>query len=633
MELHRAVAAPAGGVQRWVWLMLLLAGGMAAWLSTLGLAQRSDGQIHDLLSSWQPVHEAPAGITVIDIDERSLQEIGPWPWSREVIAELAHNLREKGARLQVWDMFFSHATSSDARLTAEMVRPDAVIGVVPVLDALVNNPPHEGQLGNDTTAPGLCSKHAQIRGYLGMAPALAKAKAGHLAATPDVDGRLRRLPAVLCLQAGSENLRISQLALAAAEASEPLQPWQMREGQWPWEPAHWLERGEWQFAIDQDGYLNIPYRRPHTQWPAVSASRVLLDEPSLPSLKGQIVLVGGTALGARDIVSTPFHPGAPGVSVHAELLAAAIGPRSGWGANLPRAPALMAAIITMLAGLWLIPFSRTGYKLTALVPGLAIGLLAPIGLAWAGRAVLGAVFPITAPVLALLAYAMVILALLMLLLRRQTQALAQHLQSFLPPRLAQQIATQLPTGQSLGQSHTGVLAAARVDGLARWVGRVDSLQSLALIHAVHTTALRTALQYGGQLEHAQGDTLYMSWPDASACAQALACMQELHRQLEPILEHNALEEAPLLFYAAMESGSYLLGVVGAQGGRRSVLLGPAANDVIGILDISAELDGPILLGPNAAQALIASGNTALQSLGQFLLFEQAGARLIYRAVN
>lgn len=64
-----------------------------------------------------------------------------------------------------------------------------------------------------------------------------------------------------------------------------------------------------------------------------------------------------------------------------------------------------------------------------------------------------------------------------------------------------------------------------------------------------------------------------------------------------------------------------------------MLLGPAANDVIGILDISPELDGPILLGPHAAQTLIANGNTALQSLGQFLLFEQSGARLIYRAVN
>lgn len=105
MERHRAVAAPTGGSALAV-ADAIACGGMAAWLSTLGLAQRSDGQIHDLLSSWQPVHEAPAGITVIDIDERSLQEVGPWPWSREVIAELAHNLRQKGARLQVWDMFF-----------------------------------------------------------------------------------------------------------------------------------------------------------------------------------------------------------------------------------------------------------------------------------------------------------------------------------------------------------------------------------------------------------------------------------------------------------------------------------------------------------------------------------------------
>lgn len=618
------------GAPRWLWLMLAVSTVMAAWFSTLELARRADGQTHDMLTSLQSASPPPAQFTIIDIDERSLQEVGPWPWPRTVIAELAHQLREKGARLQVWDMFFSHPSPSDERLLQEMARPDVVVGVVPVLDALIDRPPTEGVLPGSASAIPFCSRHAPVTGYLGLAPQLAQLQAGHLSSTPDPDGRLRRIPAVICMpqSAGQTPMHIPQLTLAAAAAAEPQQPWRIRSGQWPWEPDRWLHRGSWKFAVDKDGYLNIPYRRPHAHWPAISASSLLLGDESLPTLKGHVVLIGGTALGIRDVVSTPYHPNAPGVSVHAELLTAASTPGA-WVDNMPQSPAVMAALMAFFAGVWLIPLARPDRKILALMLGLAVGALAPVGLAWLGRTALGVMLPVTAPVLALMSYTVAILGLQLLLQRRQTTALSLHLQSFLPPRLARQIATQVPTGQSLGQSHTGVLAAVRVDGMTRWVSKVDSLQSLALIHAVHTTAVQVAMEHGGQLEYVQGDTLYMSWSEASACPKALACMQKLHQRLDPVLERNATMEAPLILYAALESGSFLLGVVGAQGGRRSVLLGPAVNDIIGILDLSSELDSFIIVGPRAAQGLMEAGHS-LQPLGQFLLLDQPDAKSIYR---
>ena len=116
-----------------------------------------------------------------------------------------------------------------------------------------------------------------------------------------------------------------QLALAAVERLSPEAAWSVGPGPWPLGPDRWLSRGPWRFALDGEGYLPISYRHDHARWQALSALQVLEGKAGGVDLRGRIVLVGATALGLADTVSTPFHANAPGVSVHAELLAAAAG--------------------------------------------------------------------------------------------------------------------------------------------------------------------------------------------------------------------------------------------------------------------------------------------------------------------
>lgn len=611
---------------------------LAAALTRLDIARGTDAHLHDFITEALPARSAPKGITVVDIDEHSLQELGPWPWPRSVIAELVQQLRAQGAELQIWDMFFAHEGIADRQLAqALLAQPDVVIGTVPVLDAQVEHPPHEGLLPTATDAPEHCSQHAPVRGYFGTAAPFVGVRLGHLAATPDADGRLRRVPAVVCLpadsaaqQAGSSQIKLPQLTLAAAAAYHPQKPWVLHRTTWPWQPAQWLERGDWRFALDGEGHLTIPYQRPHSQWRALSASS-LLQGQAVGALQGQVVLIGATALGAGDIISTPYHPSAPGVSVHAELLAAASTAR-GWPGYAVQAPEIVAALVLLLCAPALLPLRRASTQWWLWLPA-SLALLGPLAWALLGRISLGGQFPIAAPTLALLGQIVGLLGLQLAWQWRQSQLLASQLQSFLPPGLAQQIATQVPSGHSLGQSHSGLLAGLRIDGLARWVGQVDSLQALALTHALQTSAQQAASEHGGALQYVQGDTLYLSWPDASALttARALAALQALQRQLDPILGTNATASAPLLLYAALESGSYLLGLVGTAQAKRSVLLGPLAQKVTAILDLSPELDSPILLGPQAAAQLQPQDSTQLQSLGQFLLEGQTSACQIFRA--
>ena len=83
------------------------------WLHMPAL-QRLDDRTYDLnLRATMPRTQDPR-IVVIDIDERSLQAIGHWPWRRDLLAQLAHELlqRQQVAVLGFDVLFDVHARPS-----------------------------------------------------------------------------------------------------------------------------------------------------------------------------------------------------------------------------------------------------------------------------------------------------------------------------------------------------------------------------------------------------------------------------------------------------------------------------------------------------------------------------------------
>ncbi|HKJ71573.1 MAG TPA: CHASE2 domain-containing protein, partial [Gammaproteobacteria bacterium] len=48
-----------------------------------------------------------AGVVIVDIDERSLQAEGQWPWPRAKVAALVHRLFDRGAVVVGMDMVFA----------------------------------------------------------------------------------------------------------------------------------------------------------------------------------------------------------------------------------------------------------------------------------------------------------------------------------------------------------------------------------------------------------------------------------------------------------------------------------------------------------------------------------------------
>ena len=69
----------------------------------------------------------PAGkpVTIIDLDEESLAEIGQWPWSRAIVAKLVRNVMQMGGALIAFDMVFAEPD----RMNPNTI-PDFVTGLI-----------------------------------------------------------------------------------------------------------------------------------------------------------------------------------------------------------------------------------------------------------------------------------------------------------------------------------------------------------------------------------------------------------------------------------------------------------------------------------------------------------------------
>jgi hypothetical protein len=88
-------------------LLLLLFVALAARITASDLFERLSLSCFDLYQRAAPRAAGDASIRIVDIDDSSLNKIGPWPWPRTVIAELIDRLREAGAAVVAFDIDFA----------------------------------------------------------------------------------------------------------------------------------------------------------------------------------------------------------------------------------------------------------------------------------------------------------------------------------------------------------------------------------------------------------------------------------------------------------------------------------------------------------------------------------------------
>jgi len=254
---------------------------------------RWDQQLYDIqMQSWsQP---APDDVVIVAIDETSLVQLGRWPWSRQIHAQLINRLIEADAKTVILDIIFAEENPADPSGDRALAQAIKNAGNV-VLPVLVEQPRLGAPLKETLPIPMLIE---------------AGAKLGHVHIELDADGIARSV----YLYEGLGKPHWPNLSLAALQLQTNQEQFKL--------PVRELGNpGAWHRAE----HRLIPFIGPPGHFSRISYKDILLGRFSPESIRGKTVLIGVTATGLGDALPSPVsgltHP-MPGVEINANIFTA-----------------------------------------------------------------------------------------------------------------------------------------------------------------------------------------------------------------------------------------------------------------------------------------------------------------------
>ena len=301
-------------------------------------------------------------VRIVDIDEAALEEYGQWPWPRTLLARMVDRLREQGAAVIAFDVVFAEqdrssfsvvaknlpesVRDSDLRRTMEslpdndevfaeaIARANVVTGFAFDANAKGVAPRRMWGVANNTgekdakLVPELIRQFIpQQTGVVITLPILEQAAKGNGSVTPVVEGAIvRRVPMLFRLAGQRDEDLFPALSAEAVRVAQGASTYLVR-----WSGAQGLESfGErtgigsirvGQLTIDTDAQGRMAlYDSGYKPSRFVSAKDVMKRRVPADKIEGQIVFVGTSAVGLKDLRNTPTQDSVAGVEIHAQIV-------------------------------------------------------------------------------------------------------------------------------------------------------------------------------------------------------------------------------------------------------------------------------------------------------------------------
>src|SRR5579872_188276 len=295
----------------------------------------------DLFQVLRPRAQDLFPVTIVDIDEDSLKELGQWPWPRTTVADLVTRITQAGAVAIGFDIVFAEpdrmspsvaATSFRGLDPATKEKLDSLPSNDEVLaDAIKHSRVIVGQAGTARQVPmsnaelalrtGFAVRGPDPRPFIVSFPGLlrnvlpieqAAAGRGLFSINPETDGIIRRVPVVMEAQGAlvpsltMEMLRVVDDAGAILVRTDDA-------------GVDAVAVPGLELPTDRNGRFWVHFNK-HNPARYVSAKDVLQGKLSPDRMRSRLVLIGTSAVGLLDVKTTPVEAAMPGVEVHAQIL-------------------------------------------------------------------------------------------------------------------------------------------------------------------------------------------------------------------------------------------------------------------------------------------------------------------------
>jgi len=629
-------------------LLLVAAFGLLAPNASNSVNELGDGLTWRLSDK----HLEERRVVVVDIDEKSVQALGPWPWSRQTFSRLVDGLNHYNVGLKVYDIVLPDAKQGDSELMGAFAAggPNVlgqVFSLTPDIRVASGQPYGGFDLG---PCPSIAAKGY---GFIANQSSLmgGNATSGHISPIVDADGAVRRVPAFVCWQGRS----YPSLALAGLLAVDGGGAPQITRGR-SWSDAPWrisLSRmPEFSLPLNEQGQIRVSYLVPRAGFVSISAVDIIERRAPADMLQGVWALVGSTAFGVGDAISTPHGGAVGGVEVHAQMLSAALDnrtpftPSAGWAWPVFSC-ALALALLLLIASVggrvgpnlkarpasaWAIPFF--GVVLVGVFFALhAFALISyQLWLGWASQS------------LTVVLAAILLSAAELARLRWEKTRLFDNLASYLSEPVAREVGLSNRSEFVEAARRDVTVLCLSLRNFAAYAEKHSPEDAAQVLHQFVSMVNRVVLSLGGSIQQVHGVDILTVWPsdpqgaskhadsalDASLAMWSLCESLCQQWQTEQSIAGYLPDEPLLELGIGLECGDALVGSLGPVDRRLLTLLGVPVTVAQALQAMTSELAYPILVGPTAQSRLNPNGQQ-LTRLGEFLLPGTTTARIIYAA--
>ncbi len=583
---------------------------------------------------------APEGldprVVIIDIDEKSLEVLGQWPWKRDVLARLVERLfADYDIGLLGLDVVFAEPDTDPTLTALRDLRSRQNLSALPGVEELAASPdrdvrfaqvlsrypvvmgytfgqdPAQASVGalppplfdSESEIAALTRAPAAIRhtGNLGLLQGGRPGGFFSLLGGVDSDGIIRRVP-LLNRYDGALYPTLS-LVTAAAWLGTDIGVVRDAGGGEHYAGLEALDFGTHRIALDQNASVWVPYRASPGLFRRVSAVDVLRGEaPEAGTLAGVVALLGTSAAGLVDNRATPIHPVFPGVEIHASLVSGLLdgGFRAhpGWAVGAERLALGVVALslVLLLPGLGALAMTLVSFAMAAALIGANLWL-------WIRQDFILVLAPVLAAVLAVY---LVNLVIGYFVESRSRKQLRQSFGLYVPPQIIERM--QGRSVEDLLRSEKRELTVLFTDirGFTPISESMPPEELSQLMNAFLTPMTAIVHRQGGAIDKYMGDAMMAFWgapvEQEDHATRAADAALEMIESLETLNRDFAARGWPVVRIGiGLNTGAMSVGNMGSEFRMAYTVLGDAVNLGSRIEGLTAQYGVPVLMSESTAR--------------------------------
>lgn len=588
-------------------LVLLVLGEMAGFWPVRAV-QRLEWLSYDLRVQATLGQEQDPSIVLIDLDERSLAEVGQWPWPREQVALLVERLFEDyGISLLGMDIIFAEpevnplirdwpqlreiyaglppeppVISGDVQLAEVMARYPVVTGYYFQSRMQAGDPLSIGQLPDPLAVDAPAERINSLpwprpERYSSNLPLLqSAASGGGFFDNPfvDADGVFRRVP-VLQYWEGGLYANLPLMMIYQLLGQPPLQLLIAEGGGIT--QLEGIDVGGFTIPTDARGGALVPWYGPRGHFTYISAADVLAGRADPDLLAGTLAIFGASAPGLMDLRATPVQSVYPGPEINASMLAGIL--HQSYRGEPPYTLAAGLLLLGLLGVLITFIFPSLKAIAVLVVSLLLVSLHLGINI-WAWSA--GWVLPLASGLLLLLLLCGWHLAMNFYRESREKGWVTARFGQYVPRELVEKMVVSHESFGLEGEERELTVLFSDVRGFTSFSEGIPPAELTGVMNRLLTPITRAIHQNQGTIDKYMGDAVMAFWGaplrDADHARHALEGAFAMLEALEEInREFTAEGMKPLAMGVGLNTGAMNVGNMGSEFRMAYTVMGDNVN--------------------------------------------------------